>query len=179
LAENFTSRSDFGDSRRVRAVVIAALALQLGCVEVDEPPSSPLAAVELESGLPPSARVARAMRFASAQVGKSYCWGGVGPRCFDCSGLVQQSWRAAGLHLPRTADDIVAVVPEVQTGEPAIGDVLWWPGHVGLYAGDGWVIDAYDSRHGVVRRRPHRLWRRVFRPSDLVPEPAALSQSGQ
>jgi cell wall-associated NlpC family hydrolase len=118
----------------------------------------------------------RVVRFAAAQIGKRYCWGGVGPECFDCSGLVQQSWRAVGVWLPRTADAIASTEPEVPLEDARMGDVLWWPGHVGIYAGDGWVIDAYDSRHGVVRR-PARRPRRAFRPMGLAPHPAPLSQS--
>jgi hypothetical protein len=44
-----------------------------------------------------------------------------------------------------------------------MGDILWWPGHVGLYAGNGWVIDALDTPHGVVRR-PASTPYRAFRP---------------
>jgi cell wall-associated NlpC family hydrolase len=96
-------------------------------------------------------------------VGKKYCWGGVGPECFDCSGLVQQAWLSAGVPLPRTADAMAFAAPEVRLDELETGDVLWWPGHVGIYAGQGWVIDAYDKRHGVVRR-PAKSPRRAFRP---------------
>ena len=102
--------------------------------------------------------------FAWAQVGKRYCWGGTGPSCFDCSGLVQQAWGKAGVRLPRTADAIASELPEVPLDEVRAGDILWWPGHVGLYAGGGWVVEALDHRHGVVSRpakRPHR----AFRPS--------------
>ena len=82
--------------------------------------------------------------FAGAQVGKRYCWGGTGPSCFDCSGLVQQAWGRAGVRLPRTADAIASELPEVRLDEVRAGDILWWPGHVGLYAGDGWVVEALD-----------------------------------
>jgi cell wall-associated NlpC family hydrolase len=64
--------------------------------------------------------------------------------------------------LPRTADAIASVLPEVPLDQVRAGDILWWPGHVGLYAGEGWVVEALDRRHGVVRRpatRPHRAFR--------------------
>jgi cell wall-associated NlpC family hydrolase len=105
-----------------------------------------------------------ALDFAWAQVGKRYCWGGTGPTCFDCSGLVQRAWGEAGVRLPRTADAIASELPEVPLDALRAGDILWWPGHVGLYAGGGWVVEALDRRHGVVSRpamRPHR----AFRPS--------------
>ncbi len=43
------------------------------------------------------------------------------------------------------------------------GAALWWPGHVGIYAGNGWVVEALDARHGVVRRAAANPYR-AFRP---------------
>ena len=105
------------------------------------------------------------VHFAGAQVGKRYCWGGTGPSCFDCSGLVQRAWGTAGVRVPRTADQIASELDEVPLSDVRAGDILWWPGHVGLYAGNGWMIEALDTRHGVVRRpaidpaRAVRPWR--------------------
>src|ERR1700753_2360355 len=89
-------------------------------------------------------RASTALWFAWAQVGKRYCWGGTGPPCFDCSGLVQRAWSMAGVRLPRTADAIASELPEVRIEALQPGDILWWPGHVGLYAGNGWVVEALD-----------------------------------
>jgi cell wall-associated NlpC family hydrolase len=117
---------------------------------------------------PVEARDAAAvMDFAWAQVGKRYCWGGTGPSCFDCSGLVQTAWASVGVRLPRTADAIASELPEVPLDPTQLraGDILWWPGHVGLYAGDGWVVEALDHRHGVIRRHVVRPPHRAFRPA--------------
>lgn len=111
---------------------------------------------------PTTARALEAVAFATAQVGKPYCWGGTGPRCFDCSGLAQTAWSRAGARVPRTADAIADTLTEVPVEEVRAGDILWWPGHVGIYAGNGWLVDALDTRHGVVRRRasdPFRAYR--------------------
>jgi cell wall-associated NlpC family hydrolase len=100
--------------------------------------------------------------FAAAQIGHRYCWGGTGPECFDCSGLVQSAWGAAGVRLPRTSGAMGAELASVPLDEVRAGDILWWPGHVGIYAGDGWAIEALDARHGVVRRpasNPYRALR--------------------
>jgi cell wall-associated NlpC family hydrolase len=110
-----------------------------------------------------------AIRFAEAQVGKRYCWGGTGPSCFDCSGLVQAAWRWAGVKLPRTSEAQGRALAEVPLEELRPGDILWWRGHVGLYVGGGEMIDAYHSRAGVVRRPaavPERVLR--VRPRELT-----------
>jgi cell wall-associated NlpC family hydrolase len=56
-----------------------------------------------------------------------------------------------------------AALADVPLDEVRAGDILWWPGHVGLYAGQGWSIEALDSRHGIVRR-PARNPYRALRP---------------
>lgn len=110
----------------------------------------------------PSSRGLEVLAFATAQVGHRYCWGGTGPGCFDCSGLVQQAWRHAGVQLPRTSGAMGDALSSVPLDDVRPGDVLWWPGHVAIYAGGGWEIEALDSRHGVVVRpvaNPYRALR--------------------
>lgn len=118
----------------------------------------------------------RAVAFASAQVGKRYCWGGTGPGCFDCSGLAQAAWRYAGLRLPRTTQELVQELPEVPLEQVRAGDLLWWPGHVGIYAGHGWLIDALDSQRGVVIR-PAATPYRALRPLDRFTLESAVSRN--
>jgi cell wall-associated NlpC family hydrolase len=124
-------------------------------------------------------RAQAVVAFAAQQIGKPYCWGGRGPVCFDCSGLAQSAWRAAGARLPRTSWDIAQSLPEVPLAEAREGDILWWPGHVGIYAGSGWVIDALDRRHGVVLR-PAKDPYRAFRPDSAaeaaLPRPILQSE---
>lgn len=114
---------------------------------------------------PPSTDAAHAVvAYAAAQIGRPYCWGGTGPRCFDCSGLTMTAWRRVGVRVPRTADAIAATLPSVPLSEVRPGDILWWPGHVGIYAGNGWSVEALDKRSGVVMRRaasPHRAFRPI------------------
>ena len=112
---------------------------------------------------------ASAVGFATAQVGKRYCWGGAGPGCFDCSGLVQAAWRWSGVRLPRTSEAQGRALTEIAPEDARPGDILWWPGHVGLYVGGGMMVDAYHSRAGVVLR-PAATPRRVLR---VLPQVAA------
>jgi hypothetical protein len=49
----------------------------------------------------------RALHWAEHQTGKWYCWGGTGPSCFDCSGLVMEAYRHEGVILPRTTYEML------------------------------------------------------------------------
>jgi cell wall-associated NlpC family hydrolase len=113
---------------------------------------------------PPSTERGRAaVAFAGEQLGKGYCWGGTGPSCYDCSGLVSRAWATVGVRLPHSSEAIASALPEVALDDVRAGDVLWWPGHVALYAGSGWTIEALDARDGVIMRAA-RAPRRAFRP---------------
>jgi peptidoglycan DL-endopeptidase CwlO len=112
--------------------------------------------------MPGTARSRAVVSFASRQVGKRYCWGGTGPSCFDCSGLVSRAWASVGVRLPHSSEAIASALPAVPLDEVRAGDVLWWPGHVAIYAGGGVTIEALDARDGVVRRAskdPPRAYR--------------------
>ncbi|MFB7865256.1 NlpC/P60 family protein [Streptomyces sp. NPDC056069] len=93
----------------------------------------------------PTTRAAEAIAFARAQLGKPYVWGATGPSAFDCSGLTQASWRAAGVSLPRTTYTQINAGRRVSRSELAPGDlVFFYSGisHVGLYIGGGQMIHA-------------------------------------
>ncbi|MFD3971334.1 NlpC/P60 family protein [Streptomyces cyaneofuscatus] len=93
----------------------------------------------------PNSRAARAVSFAHGAIGKPYVWGATGPNAFDCSGLTQAAWKAAGVSLPRTTYTQINAGQRVSRSELAPGDlVFFYSGisHVGLYIGGGQMIHA-------------------------------------
>lgn len=78
-------------------------------------------------------------------MGKPYVWGATGPDSYDCSGLTQAAWKAAGISLPRTTWDQVKVGTTVTTANAQPGDLVFFYddiSHVGIYIGDGKMIHA-------------------------------------
>ncbi|MET8635027.1 NlpC/P60 family protein [Streptomyces sp. NPDC004074] len=87
----------------------------------------------------------KALAYARAQVGKPYVWGATGPDSYDCSGLTQAAWKAAGVSLPRTTYDQVDVGTTVPLADAQPGDLIFFYddiSHVGIYIGDGMMIHA-------------------------------------
>jgi cell wall-associated NlpC family hydrolase len=93
----------------------------------------------------PSSRAAQAVAFAEAQLGKPYVWGATGPSSFDCSGLTQAAWKAAGVTLPRTTYDQIDAGTRVSRDQLQPGDLVFFytdVSHVGIYVGNGKMIHA-------------------------------------
>jgi peptidoglycan DL-endopeptidase CwlO len=97
-------------------------------------------------GTPANSSVAQqAISFARNQLGKPYVWGATGPDSFDCSGLTQAAYKAAGVTLPRTTYDQVNVGTRVSESDLQPGDLIFFysdVSHVGLYIGNGEMIHA-------------------------------------
>ncbi|UIR18624.1 NlpC/P60 family protein [Streptomyces spinosirectus] len=91
------------------------------------------------------AKAAKVLAFARAQVGKPYVWGATGPGSYDCSGLTQAAWKAAGVSLPRTTYDQVNAGTTVSLADARPGDLIFFYddiSHVGIYIGNGMMIHA-------------------------------------
>ena len=90
---------------------------------------------------------------ARSQIGASYSWGTSNPGVsFDCSGLSSYAYAQAGIDLPRTSSQQVAAGTTVSKSEAQPGDLVVWPGHLGIYAGGDTVIDAGRSPGAVTER---------------------------
>ncbi|MGX1756225.1 NlpC/P60 family protein [Streptomyces lydicus] len=92
-----------------------------------------------------SAQAEKALAFARSQVGKPYVWGATGPSSYDCSGLTQAAWKAAGVTLPRTTWDQVKTGQRIATKDLKPGDLVFFfddISHVGMYIGGGKMIHA-------------------------------------
>ncbi|MGD0374910.1 MAG: C40 family peptidase [Streptosporangiaceae bacterium] len=105
-------------------------------------------------GSAPNNAVSTAIAFAEAQLGKPYQWGGTGPDAFDCSGLVMEAYRAAGISIPRTSQQQWLWGPQVPANQVQPGDLAFFagsdgtvtsPGHVALVIGGGMMIEAYAT----------------------------------
>ncbi|MEU3775867.1 NlpC/P60 family protein [Streptomyces sp. NPDC032472] len=87
----------------------------------------------------------KAVQFATAQIGKPYVWGAVGPSSYDCSGLTSQAWKAAGRGIPRTSQEQLRLLPKVAIKDMRPGDLIIYfddASHVGMYVGDGAMVHA-------------------------------------
>jgi len=116
--------------------------------------SGPLPKVEA------SGRAAAAVKYALAQVGKSYVYGAAGPNAFDCSGLTMRAWGAAGVALPHSSNAQQSSGMRVSESELIPGDLVFYyspVSHVGIYIGDGLIVDAQNPRSGVKVSRLHSM----------------------
>jgi hypothetical protein len=127
----------------------------------------------------PGSPAAVAVKFATAQLGKPYRWGADGPRSFDCSGLVQTAYRAAGVALPRVSRHQYGAGTHVSLKALRAGDLLFYAKdtsdprtiyHVGMYLGAGRMVEAPNPRAPV---RIASIWRpgllgKAIRPASRV-----------
>ncbi len=108
--------------------------------------------------------VQRVIDVARSFVGSKYRWGGTSPSTgFDCSGLMQYAYKAAGINLPRTAAQQGKVGQEIGIQNAAPGDMIWFGSknspsgqHIGLVSkvenGQIYIIDAAGKKLGVTER---------------------------
>ena len=95
---------------------------------------------------PPVSTTPIALTWAFSELGQKYVWGATGPKTFDCSGLSQYVWHAAGVSIPRVAAAQDAWTIPVPLSQLLPGDLVFYGRtdihHVGIYIGDGLMINA-------------------------------------
>jgi cell wall-associated NlpC family hydrolase len=111
---------------------------------------------------PTSTQAGKAVAFAYAQLGCPYVYGGTGPchNGFDCSGLVQAAWASAGVQIPRDSYEQFAALPHVPLASLEPGDILVYngEGHVAMYVGGGFIIDAPQTGMNVEKIPESTSW---------------------
>jgi cell wall-associated NlpC family hydrolase len=95
-----------------------------------------------------SAAAQTAVDTALAQVGDPYVWAAAGPDAFDCSGLTQYAYAAAGVRLPHSSSAQAGMGQPVSRDALQPGDLLFFyspVSHVGMYIGNGQMVHASTS----------------------------------
>lgn len=88
--------------------------------------------------------------YAMQFVGNPYVWGGTSlTNGADCSGFVQSVYANFGVSMPRTSSAMRSAGTEVSYSEAVPGDVICYEGHVGIYIGNGQIVNAIDEAHGI------------------------------
>ena len=88
--------------------------------------------------------------YACQFIGNPYVWGGTSlTDGADCSGFVQSVYKHFGITLPRTSGEMRSSGRGVSYSEAIPGDIVCYDGHVGIYMGDGQIVNAINSRKGI------------------------------
>lgn len=98
---------------------------------------------------------AKVLAIARGYQGIPYVWGGTTPRGFDCSGLTQYVYRQVGVNLPRLAEQQRFAGRVVPHSAARPGDLVCMAHHVGIYVGNGMMLNAPHTGANV---RTQRIW---------------------
>ena len=106
------------------------------------------AAVAAAPAAASTAKAQIAVDTALAQLGDPYVWAGAGPNSFDCSGLTQYAYKAAGISLPHSSKSQSTMGTHVAKADLNPGDLVFFyspVSHVGMYIGNGQIVHAPTS----------------------------------
>ena len=90
----------------------------------------------------------RALALAKGKLGAPYVWGAAGPSAFDCSGLIVWAYKQLGVSLPHSSATLSTMGRPVSKAALQPGDLVFFyspVSHVGIYAGNGMVLNATQS----------------------------------
>jgi len=102
-----------------------------------------------------------AFQYAFAQRGKWYCWGGIGPSCFDCSGLIYVAYRRLHIPMPRTTYEMLAsrLLVRISKRQARRGDLAFYgPEHVELVAGANVTFGAHAPGQRISKTFDSGYW---------------------
>jgi len=94
-----------------------------------------------------------AVAYAKSKVGNGYVYGAAGPSVFDCSGLTMAAWSQAGVSLPHSSSAQYSSGRHISESELQPGDLVFYYSpisHVGMYIGNGQIVNALNPGAGVV-----------------------------
>ena len=90
------------------------------------------------------------VNYAKRFIGNPYVYGGTSlTRGTDCSGFVMGVYRHFGVSLPRTSYSMRKVGRAVKYSDIQPGDIVCYSGHVGIYAGNGKIVNAINEQKGI------------------------------
>ncbi|MDN5689009.1 MAG: C40 family peptidase, partial [Brachybacterium sp.] len=98
------------------------------------------------SSAPSAAKGSSILATARSGIGTPYVFGGTSPSGWDCSGFVQWVYGQHGIDLPRGANAQGASGTVIPRSQAQPGDLVFKPGHIGIYAGNGQFVDAGNPR---------------------------------
>lgn len=90
------------------------------------------------------------VEYASRFIGNPYVWGGTSlTHGADCSGFVQSVYKHFGIQLPRTSSQMRSAGRAVSYSNARPGDIICYNGHVGIYKGNGQIVNAINRARGI------------------------------
>jgi cell wall-associated NlpC family hydrolase len=151
-----SARRSARSARRAVVTLLAAAGMVLTPLSAQADtgtPSTPSQTVQAAPAAAANRAAQTVVDTALAQRGKAYVWGGAGPNVYDCSGLTQFAYRAAGIRLPHSSRMQSSMGVPVARANLQPGDLVFFyrpVSHVGIYIGNGQMVHA-PTRGDVVR----------------------------
>ncbi|MDN5656432.1 C40 family peptidase [Brevibacterium sandarakinum] len=105
-----------------------------------------------DAGSIDGSKAEQVLGWAAKGVGTPYVYGGTSQSGWDCSGYTSWVYSKVGVNLPRSSGAQKAAGQVVSQSEAKPGDLIWHPGHVGIYAGGGQMYDAGSPGSGTSKR---------------------------
>jgi cell wall-associated NlpC family hydrolase len=144
-ARHRAPRRSFIPGRRSLVAVLAGAGVMLTPLPAMASANAPAAAPAAAAVAAPNQAAQVVVDTAMAQRGKAYVWAGAGPDTFDCSGLTQFAFKAAGISLPHSSKAQSTTGAAVARADLLPGDLVFYyspVSHVGIYIGNGQVVHA-------------------------------------